>query len=87
MARRLGATDAMLDAIANAQYDVLEEPWRSAMRYADELTPTAGTASTARYADLASYWNPAQIVELTSVVCLFAFFNRFARALDIPVTR
>ena len=87
MARRLGATDAQLDAVARAEYAGLEPSWRSAMRYADEMTPTPGIVSDEAFADLASHWAPAQIVEITSVVCMFAFFNRFAHALAIPVTR
>lgn len=77
----------MLDALAHAEYGVFDDAWQSAMRFADMLTPTPGTVSDAMYADLASHWNAAQIVEITSVICMFAFFNRFARALDIPVTR
>jgi alkylhydroperoxidase family enzyme len=87
LSRRLGATDAQLDAVARADYGVFEAPWASAMRYADMMTPTPGIVSEAVYADLASHWNSAQIVEITSVICMFAFFNRFAHALAIPVTR
>jgi alkylhydroperoxidase family enzyme len=87
LARRLGATDAQLDAVASADYDVFEEPWDAAMRFADMLTPTPGIVSDEVYADLARHWTPSQIVEITAVICMFAFFNRFAHALDIPITR
>jgi alkylhydroperoxidase family enzyme len=87
LARRLGATDAQLDGISRAEYDGFEESWRSALRYADALTPTPGIVSDATFADLASSWNPTQIVEITAVICMFNFFNRFAHALEIPVTR
>jgi alkylhydroperoxidase family enzyme len=87
LARRLGGTDAQLDAVASGEYDVFEESWRVAMRYADEMTPTPGIVSDETYADVARHWSPEQIVEITSVICMFAFFNRFAHALDIPVTR
>jgi alkylhydroperoxidase family enzyme len=39
------------------------------------------------FAELASHWNPTQIIEITAVICMYNFFNRFAHALDIPVTR
>jgi alkylhydroperoxidase family enzyme len=87
LARRLGATDAQLAALASGDYDVFEESWRSAMRYADAITPTPGIVPDAVYAELASHWSPAQVVEITAVICLFAFFNRFAHALAIPVTK
>ena len=87
MARRLGATEAQLDAVARAGYDEFEPAWRSAFRYADAMTPTPGIVGDAPYADLASHWSPVQIVEITAVICLFNFFNRFAHALDVPITR
>ena len=83
----MGGSEAQLDAVARADYEVFDEPWRAAMRYADEMTPTPGIVSDETFATLASHWSPSQIVEITSVICMFAFFNRFAHALDIPITR
>jgi alkylhydroperoxidase family enzyme len=87
LARRQGATDAQLDAISRAEYDSFEPSWRSALRYADEMTPTPGIVSDTAFAELAASWNPTQIIEITAVICMFNFFNRFAHALEIPVTR
>jgi alkylhydroperoxidase family enzyme len=87
LSRRLGGSEAQLDAVARADYEVFDEPWRAAMRYADEMTPTPGIVSDETFAALASHWSPSQIVEITSVICMFAFFNRFAHALAIPVTK
>lgn len=86
MSRRLGGTEAQLDAVARAEYAVFDDAWRSAMRYADEMTPTPGIVSQAAYDDLALHWSPAQVVEITAVIAMFNFFNRFAHALAIPVT-
>jgi alkylhydroperoxidase family enzyme len=87
LSRRLGGTDAQLAAVASGDYGVFEEPWRAAMRYADMMTPTPGIVSAEVYDEMARHWTPEQIVEITAVVCMFAFFNRFAHALAIPVTR
>ena len=87
MARRQGATDQQLDAVARAEYDVFEQPWRAALRYADVMTRTPGIVSDDVYAELAAHWSPVQIVEITAVICMYNFFNRFAHALNIPVTR
>ena len=87
MARRLGGTDAQLDAVAQGRYDVFDESWRVAFRYADMMTPTPGIVSDDVYAGVAAHWSPAQVVEITAVICMFAFFNRFAHALAIPVTK
>jgi alkylhydroperoxidase family enzyme len=73
--------------VARASYDVFDEAWRSAFRYADVMTPTPGRISAEDFAALEQHWSPAQIVEITSVICMFNFFNRFANALDIPPTR
>jgi alkylhydroperoxidase family enzyme len=87
LARRLGATDAMLDGIAEADYSAVEPSWKSALRYADDMTPTASIPSDRTFADLRSHWDSAQIVEITAVIGLFNYFNRFAIALEIPPTR
>jgi alkylhydroperoxidase family enzyme len=87
LARRLGATDAVLDGIAVADYTNVEPAWASALRYADVMTPTASVPSDKVFADLRSHWDSAQIVEITAVIGLFNYFNRFAIALEIPPTR
>jgi len=66
---------------------VFDDAWRSAFRYADAMTPTPGKVPPETYAALERHWSPAQIVEITSVIAIFAFFNRFANALDIPPTK
>ena len=87
MARRQGATDAQLDAVARGAYEGFEEAWRAAFRYADAMTPTPGIVGDVVFAELSSHWSPVQIVEITAVICMYNFFNRFAHALDIPITR
>ena len=76
-----------MDAMARAEYDIFDPAWRAAFGFADQLTPTPGIVSEAVYRELAAHWSPEEIVEITAVICMFAFFNRFAHALDIPVTR
>ena len=73
--------------MAEGAYEAFEESWRAAFRYADAMTPTPGVVSEAVFADLASAWTPRQVVEITAVICMYNFFNRFAHALDVPITR
>ena len=87
MSRRLGGTDQQLDAVARGEYAVFDAAWRAAFVYADEMTPTPGIVTDAVYHELAAHWSPAQVVEITAVIAMFNFFNRFAHALAIPVTR
>ena len=83
----MGATDEQLDAVARGRYDGFDEAWRSALGYADVMTPTPGIVGEAVFAELARHWSPTAIVEITAVICMYNFFNRFAHALDVPITR
>lgn len=87
MARRLGATGVQLASLETGDYIGFEPSWRVALEYAAAITPTGGTVPDPLFADLARAWSAPQIVEITAVVALFNYFNRFAEALAIPVTR
>jgi alkylhydroperoxidase family enzyme len=87
LARRLGASDADLAGLAAGDLSGFTPAWRAAIAYAAHMTPTGGTVSGDAYALLASHWQPPQIVEITAVAALFNYFNRFAIALEVPVTR
>jgi alkylhydroperoxidase family enzyme len=87
LARRLGASDDQIAALARGDVSGFEPAWAAALEYAAHMTPTGGTVAGDAYAALASHWEPAQIVELTAVAALFNYFNRFAIALEVPVTR
>ena len=87
MARRLGATQEMLDAVIGGTYEGMEPGWDAALRYADVMTPTGSIPDTAIFSVLREHWDDTQIVEITAVIGLFNYFNRFANALDIPPTR
>lgn len=87
MARRLGATNEQFAALARGDVDGFAPGWQAALRYAEEITPSRGQASAATFERLAAHWSAGQIVEITAVVCIFNYFNRFAIALEIPPTR
>jgi alkylhydroperoxidase family enzyme len=87
LARRLGATNDQLDAVARADYGVFDDAWRAAFHYADAMTPTPGIVGKAEFDTLAAHWSPVQVVEITAVICMYNFFNRFAHALDVPITK
>ena len=90
MARRLGATDAMLHGVRSDGTTGLEqfEPaWRIALHYADAVTVSGHAVTDELYAELARHWDAGQIVEITQVIGLFAYFNRFNDALRVAVTK
>ena len=64
-----------------------EPAWAEALRYADAVTVSGHEVTDERYAALAAHWDGGQIVEITMVVCLFSYFNRFNDALRVAVTQ
>lgn len=87
MARRLGATEQVIAALERGDLASLSDADAAAVRYAEVVTPTGSTVDDVVYEGLARHWAPEQIVEITAVIALFNYFNRFAEALHVPVTR
>lgn len=87
LSRKYGATDVQLSALEAGQFDDFEPGWHAALAFADAMTPTSGDVTDEIYAELARWWTAPQIIEITSVIGFFNYFNRFAEALRIPVTR
>ena len=87
MARRLGATDEQIAALSRGDISGFAPGWAAALAYAAHMTPTGATVSGDAYAALASHWQPPQIIEITAAAALFNYFNRFAIALEVPVTK
>lgn len=87
LARRYGATDAELAALAEGALDGFAEPERAALALADAMTAGDGHVPQALFDAVAAHWAPAACVELIAVAAAFNLFNRFANALEIPPTR
>lgn len=87
MARRLGTSDVELEALRRGEFGGFQPAWRAALGYADAATSAPPRVSADTFTELAVYWTEPQVVEITAVVALFNYFNRFALALDVPVTR
>jgi alkylhydroperoxidase family enzyme len=87
LARRLGASDDQIATLAGGDVSGFDPAWAAALEYAGHMTPTGGTVSGDAFTALANHWQPAQIIEITAVAALFNYFNRFAIALEVPVTR
>jgi uncharacterized peroxidase-related enzyme len=89
LARHRGASDALVDAVqdrAPAAIETLEPGWRAALEYAGALHGSGHDVSDALYERLAKAWDPGQIVELTMVIGLTEYFNRFNNALRVTPT-
>lgn len=90
MARRLGATEAMLAAVrSDAPVDpgAFEPAWAAALAFADAMSGSGNDVTDGQFAELARHWDHGQVVEIAMVIGLFAYFNRFNNALCVAVTR
>lgn len=97
MARRLGAREEWIAAVraespephprAQPSLEGMEQSWKVALRYAELVTDSGHAVTDQYYAELARHWNEGEIVEITMVIGLFAYFNRFNDALRVEVTR
>lgn len=97
MARRLGATEDWLaslrretpesgDAGAGSE-EGLEPGWLAALRYAEVVNEDGHLVSDDLYEELAQHWEEAEILEITLVIGLFAYFNRVNDALRVDITK
>ncbi|MGH9487355.1 MAG: carboxymuconolactone decarboxylase family protein [Terriglobales bacterium] len=65
----------------------LDQATRVALRYAERMTSDANAVDEALYAELQRHFDEAQMVEITAVIGLFNYFNRFNNALQMEPTR
>ena len=78
-AKKAGITDEQIEAIRSESDAGLSDAERAAVAYARELTRTATASRNA----LEAHFTGEQIVELTLVVAMANFTNRFNNALDV----
>jgi len=64
-----------------------EPAWRAALHYADAVTESGHAVTDELYAALARHWDAGQVIEITLVIGLFAYFNRFNDALRVEITK
>ncbi len=85
MARQLGVSEALLDALYHI--DVYRHLFTArelaALRFAEIMTTSARDVDENVWDELQAHFDDGQLVELATVIGLFNFFNRFADALQI----
>jgi len=91
LARQQGASAELVEAIqdrgGSAAIERLDAGWRVALEYADVLHRSGHDVSDELYARLAAVWDPGQIVELTLVIGMTEYFNRFNDSLRVEPTK
>lgn len=85
LARQLGVSEELLDALyhIDTHRHLFKEHELVALRYAEIVTTSARDVDENLWDELQAYFDDDQLVELTTVIGLFNFFNRFADALQI----
>lgn len=91
MARQKGATADLVEAIqdgpAREAVERLEPGWRAALDYADVIHRSGHDVTDELYGRLRASWDEGQIVEITLVIGMAEYFNRFNDSLKVEPTR
>jgi uncharacterized peroxidase-related enzyme len=88
LARNLGWSDDQLSNLA--QWPTREDftlAEKAALRLAETVTLDANNVSDEQFAELKSYYDDGEIVELLCSIGLFNYFNRFNNALQMKPTK
>ncbi|HEY4033347.1 MAG TPA: hypothetical protein VGL94_05215 [Ktedonobacteraceae bacterium] len=85
MARQLGVSDELLDALyhIDRHYHLFTERELVALHYAEIMTTSAQAVDEDLWDQLQVHFDDGELVEITTVIGLFNFFNRFADALKL----
>ena len=85
LARQIGVSEDLLDALyhIDKHRDAFTARELAALRYAEIMTTSARDVDEELWDELQSYFDDGELIELSTVIGLFNFFNRFADALHI----
>jgi alkylhydroperoxidase family enzyme len=90
LARQQGASAELVEAIQDRggpeSIERLEAGWRAALEYADAVHVSGHQVTDDRYAKLRAAWDEGQIVEITLVIGMTEYFNRFNDSLRVEPT-
>ena len=91
MARQKGASAELIEAIQDrgdrGPLDRLEPAWLAALDFADVGHRSGHEVTDALYRRLRESWDEGQIVEITLVIGMTEYFNRFNDSLRVEPTK
>ncbi len=91
MARQKGASAELVEAIQDrggkAPIERLEAAWRAALEYADVVHGSGHDVTDELYGRLRGFWDEGQVVEITLVIGMTEYFNRFNNSLRVEPTK
>ena len=85
LAGQMGVSEELLDAMyhIDEHQNMFTARELAALRYAEIVTTSARDVDENLWDELQAHFNDGELVEITTVIGLFNFFNRFADALQI----
>ena len=91
MARQQGASAELVEAIQDrggrTPIERLEAAWRVALEFADAVHGSGHDVADELYGRLRGSWDEGQIVEITLVIGMTEYFNRFNNSLGVEPTK
>ncbi len=88
MAKKLGCTDAKIDALENYATDTqFDERERLAIHLAEVMTTDPHAYTNTDFAALREHFSEGEVVELVSAIGLFNYFNRANDLLQMEITK
>jgi alkylhydroperoxidase family enzyme len=93
LARQRGASAELVEAIQDRgerpgeAIERLDAGWRAALEYADVVHRSGHDVSDQLYGRLRAAWDDGQIVEITLVIGMTEYFNRFNDSLRVEPTK
>lgn len=79
--------EAIQDRGDRGEIDRLESGWRTALEYAEVVHRSGHDVTDDLFGRLAAAWDPGQIAEITMVIGMTEYFNRFNDALRVEPTK
>jgi alkylhydroperoxidase family enzyme len=87
LARQIGYTEEEIQALGDeSRRGIFDPAMRVALKYAELMTRDAHSVTDAFFAELKRHYTDSQILELTSVIGLCNYWNRFTTALRIDLS-
>jgi uncharacterized peroxidase-related enzyme len=88
LAKNLGWSDDQIAHLADwSKRDDFTAAEKAALRLAETVTRDANAVTDEQFAELRSFYQEGEIVELLAVIGLFNYFNRFNNALKMEPTK
>ena len=87
MARQLGYSDSEILALEREETWASFDPaMKTALLYAERMTRDAHGVTAEVFAEMEKHYSPSEILEITCVVGLANYWNRFTTALRIDLS-